>query len=319
MYSRLSDGWGRGDPLAAVLLDLRLAGTFFCRSEFAAPWSLQVAARDFASFHFCVTRDCWLRVGASAAFEHLEAGDLALVPGGAAQVLASSPRRTGTPLAALAAKPLTDTVSTLHVPGRHDPWIVICGGVRLEGFAASMLAGLLPPALVLRGGDPGAIVPSVLAAMQLESQTSRPGSATVMTRLADVIVIHAIRAWLERAAGTTGWLAALRDPQIGRTMAEVHRRAERAWSVAQLARVAGLSRSRFSERFSELAGLAPAQYVAKVQMHRAGEALRTERVTIAELAARFGYESEPAFARAFKRHVGEPPGRVRARARHATR
>jgi AraC-like DNA-binding protein len=139
-----------------------------------------------------------------------------------------------------------------------------------------------------------------------------------MTRLADVIVVHAIRDWMERAAGSSGaggWLSALRDPQIGRTMAEIHRRPERAWTVAQMARAAGLSRSRFSERFTKLSGAAPKHYVTQVQMHRASEMLRTERVTVAELAGRFGYESEPAFARAFKRHVGEPPGAMRARAR----
>jgi AraC-like DNA-binding protein len=147
--------------------------------------------------------------------------------------------------------------------------------------------------------------------MQDEARAARPGSATVMTRLADVIVIHAIRSWLEQADLTSGWLAAARDPQIGRAMSQIHQHPERAWSVAALAGVAGLSRSRFSERFSELAHTAPMQYVTRVQMYRASELLRGARLTIAELAQRFGYESEPAFARAFKRHIGEPPGAVR--------
>jgi AraC-like DNA-binding protein len=313
MHSRSSDGWGRSDPLASVLLDLRLTGTFFCRSEFAAPWSLQIEERDYASFHFCVARDCFLRVGRATTFEHLEAGDLVLVPGSARQVLASSPRKTGTAIAALPETTLTGTVSTVRVRGSQSPWIVICGGVRLQGFVAAMLADLLPSTLVLRAVDAGGTTDALLAAMQREATSDRAGSATVMTRLADVIVIQALRSWLERASDATGWLAALRDPQIGRAIAEIHRRSERAWTVDQLARLAGLSRSRFSERFTALAGVAPAHYVTRAQMYRASEILRSERVTIAELAGRFGYDSEPAFARAFKRHVGEPPGAVRSR------
>src|SRR5262249_53195805 len=133
----------------------------------------------------------------------------------------------------------------------------------------------------------------------------------LMTRLADVIVIHAIRAWIEQADLGSGWLAALRDPQIGRAMAQIHQRPDEAWSVESMARIAHLSRSRFSQRFTELAGATAMQYVTKVRMHRARELLRGEKLSIGELAERLGYESEPAFARAFKRHIGMPPGAVR--------
>ena len=132
-----------------------------------------------------------------------------------------------------------------------------------------------------------------------------------MTRLADVLVIHAIRGWLERSDARSGWLAALRDEQIGRVMAEVHRRAHEPWSLEAMARLACLSRSRFAERFNELVGTSPKQYLTRVRMYRAYEQLKRERLGIAELAERFGYESEPAFARAFKRHMGVSPGRIR--------
>jgi AraC-like DNA-binding protein len=193
--------------------------------------------------------------------------------------------------------------------------VVVCGGVRFEGFAATTLVNLLPEVVILRGSgaSPGAspIVASALEAMRQESLAARPGGVILMTRLADVVVIEAIRGWLEQADLGTGWLAALRDPQIGRPMAEVHRRPEDRWSVEMMAGFAHLSRSRFSQRFGELTGEAPMQYVTRVRMHRAREELRAGRVTIAELAGRFGYESAPAFARAFKRHTGLSPGAVR--------
>jgi transcriptional regulator GlxA family with amidase domain len=158
-------------------------------------------------------------------------------------------------------------------------------------------------------------VVGALEAMKQESLAARPGSAMLMTRLADVVVIHALRSWIERADLNVGWLAALRDAQIGRAMAAMHRAPEKVWSVDALARVAGLSRSRFSDRFTDLVRTAPMQYLTRLRMDRAREVLRAEKVSLAELAGRLGYDSEPAFARAFKRHIGEPPGTIRRRER----
>jgi AraC-like DNA-binding protein len=194
---------------------------------------------------------------------------------------------------------------------------VVCGGVRFEGFVATTLVALLPDVLVLRREDTSPIVGSALEAIRQEADSARPGGATLMTRLADIAVIHAIRAWVESAAQPSGWIAALRDSQIGRTMAEVHQRPEQQWSVSRLAQIANLSRSRLSERFRELTGEPPMQYVTKVRMHRAREMLRAENASVAELANAFGYESEPAFARAFKRHTGSTPGAIRRGARRS--
>ena len=326
MYSRSSDGdrpgWGSAsDPLSSVLLDLRLTGTFFCNSQFARPWSLEIAERDFASFHFVTAGDCWLqtaRKGRGTDTVSLHPGDLVLVPRSPHQVLSSNKRKTGTPIDDLPALRLTDAASSVRV-GEAARWLVVCGGVRFEGFAATTLVNLLPEVVILRGSgaSPGAspFVASALEAMRQEALAARPGSVTLMTRLADVVVIQAIRGWIEQADLGTGWLAALRDPQIGRPMAEVHRRPEERWSVERMAGFAHLSRSRFSQRFGELTGEAPMQYVTQVRMHRAREQLRAGRVSIAELAGRFGYESAPAFARAFKRHTGLSPGAVRREGR----
>jgi transcriptional regulator GlxA family with amidase domain len=122
-----------------------------------------------------------------------------------------------------------------------------------------------------------------------------------------------VRAWVEAHGDTTGWLAAIRDPQIGGALAAFHRSPERAWSVDVLAAAAGLSRSQFSERFTAALGVAPARYVATWRMHLATRWLTRERLSIGEVAARLGYDSEPAFSRAFKRIVGRPPGELRAR------
>jgi AraC-like DNA-binding protein len=128
-----------------------------------------------------------------------------------------------------------------------------------------------------------------------------------------------VRAWAEARTGdATGWLAAIRDPRIGKALAAIHRRPAEAWSVEALASIASLSRSTFTERFTTVVGVPPARYVARWRMHLAGAWLRGDRLTVSEVAGRLGYESE-AFSRAFKRFVGVPPSTLRlASAVHPT-
>jgi AraC-like DNA-binding protein len=153
---------------------------------------------------------------------------------------------------------------------------------------------------------------SVFRLMAVEAREFQPGGEAVITRLADVLVIQAIRAWIETApAARTGWLGALQDPQIGRALALIHRDPARAWTVASLASELAMSRSAFAARFTELVTEPAMQYVTRWRMHVAQNALETEGATVAQLADRLGYRSEAAFARAFKRVVGIPPGAVR--------
>jgi AraC-like DNA-binding protein len=134
----------------------------------------------------------------------------------------------------------------------------------------------------------------------------------VITRLADVLVIQAIRAWIEGdPAARTGWLGALRDRQVGRALTLIHRDPARAWTVAGLADEVAMSRSAFAARFTELVGEPPMHYVARWRMQMALTWLKDEGAALGELAYRLGYQSEAAFSRAFKRFMGVPPGAVR--------
>jgi AraC-like DNA-binding protein len=143
----------------------------------------------------------------------------------------------------------------------------------------------------------------------------------VIRRLADVLVIQAIRSWIETApAARSGWLGALQDSQVGRALALIHRDPARAWTVASLASELARSRSAFAARFTELVNEPAIRYVTRWRMQIARSALETERVTVAELAHRLGYKSEAAFARAFKRMNGIPRGAVnRGRERQTAR
>jgi AraC-like DNA-binding protein len=135
-----------------------------------------------------------------------------------------------------------------------------------------------------------------------------------MTRLADVLVVYAIRWWLDHGTEEcTGWLKAIRDPHVGRALAAIHRKPEDVWTVASLAKSVHMSRSVFFQRFTELVGTSPVQYLTRWRMNLAERWLREDRLGIGEVAARLGYESAPSFSRAFKRHTGVPPGEARRR------
>lgn len=148
--------------------------------------------------------------------------------------------------------------------------------------------------------------------MAAEVSAQRVGAATILTRLADVVITRVIRAWVEGECGeASGWLAAIRDPKIGRALAAIHKQPGHPWSVESLADVALTSRSIFSLRFNAVVGMPPARYVARWRMQIASRWLRSDRLSVAEVAAKLGYESEASSSRAFKRFVGVPPGALR--------
>ena len=201
--------------------------------------------------------------------------------------------------------------------GGGAPTTLICGAVRFEHPAARNLVAILPRMICIEASD-GPLVSwmqGVFRLMAAEAREFRPGGEAVITRLADVLVIQAIRSWIETApAARGGWLGALQDRQIGRALALIHREPARRWTVASLADELALSRSAFAARFTELVHEPAIQYLTRWRMHVARDAIETEGATVAELADRLGYRSEAAFARAFKRVIGVPTGTVKRRA-----
>jgi AraC-like DNA-binding protein len=300
------------DALSDVLQDLRLSGTSYCRSEFHAPFGLQFPPEEGAVFHFVAEGGCWLRPSGDDPVR-LEAGDVVLLPRGAGHALLD---RLDTPtkrIRDLHRERVGGSLYRLRAGGSGVAALLACCAVRFEASAVHPLLELMPEVLHVRGGgsqDPS--LPQLLDAMATELTAQRVGAATVMARLADIVITRLVRAWAEsRSDETTGWLAAIRDPQIGRALAAFHRRPHEAWSVVSLAAAAHQSRSLFSERFTAVLGMPPARYVARWRVHLAGNWLRHERLTIAEVAARLGYESETSFSRAFKRFMGASPADFR--------
>ena len=194
------------------------------------------------------------------------------------------------------------------------PTTLICGAVRFDHPSAHNLIAALPDIVHIEaaGSLDGDWMSGVLRLMAAEARELRPGGEAVITRLGDILVIQAIRSWIETdPAARTGWLGALRDPQIGSAIALIHREPARAWTLASLADEVAMSRSAFAARFSQLVGEPAMAYLARWRMHLALDTLTEQRATVAELANQLGYRSEAAFARAFKRIIGAPPGAIR--------
>ena len=301
------------DALTDIFLDLRLSSSFYARSELRAPWGLAFSVQDGPSFHVIVTGRCFLRIDAERI--PLETGDLVLLPHGEEHQLANPAEGAAIPLTALPSERIGENAALLRYRGEGAESLLICGGVRFAGPIAHPLLELLPRVLLLRHEElEGARswLDATLAQLGAEALSLRPGSAAVMTRLADILVLQSIRAWLERDEDRRpGWLGALADPDIGHVLTLIHRRAEEPWTVASLASEVHLSRSVFAERFSRLVGISPMKYVTRWRMSLASSWLREERMSASEAAHRLGYSSEAAFSRAFKRHLQVPPGVVR--------
>lgn len=306
-----------GDPLTDILRGLRLDGVDYARCEMREPWGIQFPARAAAWFHFIGRRDCWL-MEPSGEWVQLRAGDAVLLPRGAAHVLASEPETKVWPVKGFEAEEVCKNVycmSNEAMCGEGRPGtLLFFGSMYFNIDSLHPLLGMMPDVMrthELEAYEPA--IPHLLEAMAREVTMERVGSGGILARLADVLAATVIRSWVERGCGdSSGWIAAVRDREIGRVLAAIHLDPSREWTVETLARMMGASRSGFAERFATIVGETPARYVTQVRMHQARQWLVRDRMKISVVATRLGYESDAAFSRAFKRVIGSPPSHFRA-------
>lgn len=303
-----------GDPLAQTLHLLRLTGSFYCRGEYTGPWAVELPA--FAGsmiFHIVTAGSCVIERPDDEPIE-LRQGGLALVPHGEGHIVRGTEPAKAKPLFAIPVEKYSERYEVMRYGGGGEPTRMLCVLVKLEDTAADHLLPLLPSVITLDTWADSADgwLHNTLRFMAREAHELRPGSEAVVTRLSDILVIQTLRHWIEQSdCGVTGWLAALRDPLIGRAMTAVHQDPQRGWSLELLAEQACMSRSGFAARFTELVGEPAMRYVTRWRMQVARNALRDTHDPVGKIAAGVGYESEASFCRAYKRQFGEPPGAIR--------
>ncbi|KQT53312.1 AraC family transcriptional regulator [Aureimonas sp. Leaf454] len=303
------------DPLTTILRGLRFEGVEYGRCRMSGDWGYLFTAQAAETrFHFVTEKGCWLRASGGN-WTRLAPGDAILVPRGAEHALASAPDVPLRPFPRWECRSVCDDVFDFQSGGDEDATLLFCGSMRVSLDPLHPLLSMMPE--LMRADEmllKEPAIPHLLEAMNAEMCLSRIGAGGILARLADVLAAKIIRAWIEHGCGDgKGWIAAMRDPDLGRVLAAVHATPERDWTVPELAKLMGASRSGFAAKFAAVVGETPARYVAQVRMHQARQWLSRDHIRVSEAARRLGFESEATFSRAFKRIIGAPPVQFRTK------
>lgn len=307
------------DALSDVLSAIRLDGAVYVDAEFTAPWcvatqyGLHTAAPKLPDsdhvvfFHLLTDGSCLARLADGGETVKVEAGDVLLFPRDDRHVLGSDLKL---PFAEVRNPSPESGLLELRAGGGGQATRFICGYLACDRRASRALLGALPPMLRIPLGDislNGWLADLLRVGVQ-ESQAQRPGSQSLLAKLSELAFTEALRRYAQsNPPELKGWLAGLQDPHVGRALTLLHGDPSRGWTVDELAREVALSRSALAERFTDMIGEPPMQYLMRWRLTLAAQALRAGREGIARIAERSGYDSEASFTRAFKREFGVPP------------
>ena len=325
------------DPLSDVLRTVRLTGALFFMMDVSSPWEAEVpdgttlaantlpGAQHVISYHVVTAGACWGGLVDEAPVR-LETGDVLVLPRGDAYFISTAPGMKKR-------EDLTEELTFLRdMAAGRLPFVVkdggggeslglVCGFLGCDLRPFNPLLATLPRLLHVRGvcGGAGDDRASRLIDFALaESRERTAGGECVRLRLSELMFVEVVRGYLASlSAEQTGWLAGLRDPTVARALALLHKQPDRPWTLEELAREAGLSRSALADRFTHLVGVPPIQYLTQWRMQLAARLLADGTAKVSAVGRDVGYDSEAAFSRAFKKIAGVPPARWRAR--HTTR
>jgi AraC-like DNA-binding protein len=315
------------DALSETLRVVRLVGAIFINARFTAPWCYQSPRADSAApllepgaervviFHLITEGECFVEMGSGPAL-HLDAGDAVVFPQGHAHRMCSAPGLEPAKGGARLEAVLSRRPRKLVYGGGGQTTRLVCGYLACDSRLARMLLSGLPPLLKVsvRGSNAGSWLEASLRYALAEARSPRPGGAGVLAKLAEVLFIEVLRLYMnEQSAGRSGWLAAVRDRIVGAALTELHARPAHAWTLEALARAAGTSRSVLAERFQQLVGSAPMEYLTQWRMLLAANLLCGSHAPLARIAEDVGYQTDTAFIRAFRREYGMPPAAWRRR------
>ena len=282
------------DPITDFLSAVRVQGVCYGRIQIAAPWAPRAEAGLHAGFGLISYGQAWLDFPDGTERIHLLHGDFFLLAPGRDYVLSTGPG--GAPTA------------------------VIAGRFSFDETHGRPLLDFLPPIILIRGGQPHMFplqrtLELLASEVDASKSTAEAGSELAVRRLADLLLIQALRAHIAATendeSDQTGWLHALADSHVGAALNSMHKHIEHPWTVASLASEAGMSRSAFALRFKDLMGESPLEYLTRWRMYRGSDLLRESDRKLADVAQAVGYDSDGAFHKAFKRVLGIAPGEYR--------
>ncbi len=310
----------RIDPLSQVFLAMRVKNSECVRLELAGTWGFRFEGYDHAHFGVISQGSCWLSIDEGGKPIRLGPGDCWLLPQGHTHALRDQRSTSVRPYKEIQHKKTGGVVR--HGRGTNSTTIIV-GNFTFDGQSGKWLTDILPRLIQFRMDQSRAdhfrtdqlnssAMDTILQLLALESQTEGMGSTVVVSRLADILFVQAVRAYVHQAGvSAAGWLKAIGDRQLRFALTAMHEAVERRWTVALLASSAGMSRSGFAARFKELVGESPLEYLTRWRMYKATQFLRESDLKVAKIASLVGYESDGAFNRTFKKSVGEAPGEYR--------
>lgn len=323
---RCSGEYGPMDALSDVLRVVRLTGGVFLDARFSAPWSLlgRVEPFDFApflaspndviGFHYVVEGKLLAKVEGGPSTE-LKQGEIVPFPRNDHHILASTLDLKPQLAKDIVMQPPGAGIYCVKHGGGGEEVHIVCGYLGVDNGKNPLLTAL-PPMLTLNVAETpgGAWIAQSFAYAAQQLATPEAGAATIIGKLSELMFVEAVRRYIDALpTQETGWLAALRDPAVGRALALMHMKHAHDWTADELANAVNLSRSAFAERFTALISMPPMRYLTNWRMQVAANRLRDTRQTISQIAFDVGYESEAAFTRAFRRELGEPPAAWRKR------
>jgi AraC-like DNA-binding protein len=312
------------DALSDLLKTVRLTGAAFFDVAAREPWVAESPPRDMIlpkilpgadhliAYHVVAMGRCFASIIGGQSIT-VEAGEVVVFTNGDPHVMSSS--------LGMRANPVVPDALNAANAGRLPFFInyggdgpvsakLVCGYLACDARPFNPLIENLPPVIKAGGpqdGDAGWLGQFIRVAV-MESADKRAGGESVLAKLSELMFIEVVRRYLEALPPEqAGWLAGLRDPFVGKALSLLHGRPAHSWTIEELAKEVGLSRSVLAERFADLVGIPPMHYLAKWRMQIASELLSGGNANVATIAAKIGYESEAAFSRAFKKMMGVPP------------
>jgi AraC-like DNA-binding protein len=320
------------DALSDVLSAVQLSGSVFFDVTAKSPWvaeappAAQIAnkvmpgAQHVIEYHVIARGSCWISLVGDAGFEpvELDEGDIAVIPQGDPHVVSSAPGMRAEPNLEAHRRPEDPNALPFAIRTGDDgpsDTRVICGFFSCDARPFNPLLDALPRFMRFsRDASPGShsLLDQFIRFATAETGNKRAGSQSILNRLSELMFVEVIRLHMDQLANNnTGWLAGLRDPLVGPVLTLLHARPAHAWSLEELASDAAASRSALAERFTQIVGCPPIQYLTQWRMQIAAKRLADPGVKIATVAHEVGYESEAAFSRAFKKSVGRSPSQWR--------
>jgi AraC-like DNA-binding protein len=322
---------GRVDVLSEVLKVVKLQGALFYNGEFSSPWSLcSPASRTLARYlapdaehviiyHLLTEGHASARLldGERIA---LDAGDLVIFPHGDPHVIENGPPARTVDLAKELALIVARGVKLARFGGGGEVTKFICGFMSCDPRLSQVFLSGLPPVFKvgIRNDASGRWLENSIRFSVNDADASRAGGEAVLAKLSEVLFVETLRAYIAQLpTNQTGWLAGARDIEVGKTLALMHRNPANSWTIASLAREAGISRSVLAERFRHYLNESPMAYLTRWRLQLGAEMLSSTSYSVAQIASEVGYDSEAAFNRAFKRQFTVPPARFRSQSRSA--